>query len=109
MMMRNDLANTANMQSTVPGYGLAPPSKDDALAFLARGVGADAAASVWVRACRESGASATARELGPDAMMKVAEWMAGQSGVVGVIGASLVVRLRTYRLLTANRSAGGRP
>ncbi|HEX8391024.1 MAG TPA: hypothetical protein VF665_01605 [Longimicrobium sp.] len=94
-------------QTAIPGYGLAPPSKDDALAFLARGVGADQAAALWVRACRESGASATARDLGPETLMKVAEWLARQSGIVGVIGTSLSVRLRTYRLLTANRGVGG--
>jgi hypothetical protein len=96
------------MHTAVPGYGLAPPSKDDALAFLARGVGADEAASVWVRACRESGVPVDARDLGPEPMMKVSEWLSRQTGVVGVIGSSLVVRLRTYRLLTANRGGANR-
>lgn len=97
-----------NTHTAVPGYGLAPPSKDDALAFLARGVGPDAAASLWVRACRESGVPVDARELAPEPMMKVSEWLSRQAGVVGVIGASLVVRLRTYRLLTANRGGATR-
>jgi len=93
-------------RSAGSGYGLAPPTKDDALAFLARGVGADAAASVWVKTCARAGVSATARDLTPEMMMKVCERLAEQSGVVGVIGASLLVRLRTWRLVTANHSAG---
>jgi hypothetical protein len=87
------------------GYNLPPPTKDDALAFLARGIGADAAASLWVRTCAGAGVPAPARDLPPEMMMKVAERLAEQPGVAGVIGASLLVRLRTWRLVTANRSA----
>jgi hypothetical protein len=92
----------------IPGYGLAPPTHHDALAFLARAVGADRAASVWLRACADAGAPRTG--LGVDEMMRVSERLAEQEGVVGVIGTSLVVRVRTYRLLagTQARAEGGR-
>lgn len=91
----------------VAGYGLVPPSRDDVMAFLARAVGADQAASVWVRACREAGVGAGARTLPPAEMLSVAEVLARQPGVVGVIGASLVVRLRSYQLLAAAHGRRG--
>ena len=98
----------ATPSSTVPGYGLAPPTHGDALAFLARAVGPDRAAGVWLRACADAGAPRT--DLSVDEMMRVAERLAEQEGVVGVIGTSLVVRARTYRLLsgTQARAGGGR-
>ncbi len=94
--------------STLPGYGLAPPTHDDALAFLARAVGPDRAAGVWLRACADAGTPRTGLDV--DAMMRVAEQLAQQEGVVGVIGKSLVVRVRTYRLLAGmqGRGEGGR-
>ena len=92
----------------VPGYNLTPPTSHDALAFLARAVGPDRAASVWIRACADAGAPRA--ELSPDEMMRVSERLAEQEGVVGVIGKSLVVRVRTWRLLAggAARAEGGR-
>ena len=92
----------------VPGYGLAPPTPEDALAFLARGVGADRAAAVWMRACQDAGVPGRGA-LTVEQMMHVAERLGEHEGVVGVIGKSLVVRARTYRLLSGNRAdAGGR-
>lgn len=98
----------ATPPSAIPGYGLAPPTHHDALAFLARAVGPDRAADVWVRACADAGTPRTG--LTVDEMMRAAERLAEQAGVVGVIGQSLVVRVRTYRLLAGNwaRAEGGR-
>ncbi len=39
----------------VPGYALAPPTEQDAITFLARALGADAAVSLWVRTCQDAG------------------------------------------------------
>jgi hypothetical protein len=98
---------TATPNTAVPGYGLAPPTPDDALAYLARAVGPDRAAGVWLRAC--SAAGVPRGKLGVDEMMRVAEHLAEEEGVVGVIGKSLVVRVRTYRLLAgAQQRAEGR-
>jgi hypothetical protein len=98
----------ATPSSTIPGYGLGPPTQGDALASLARAVGPDRAAGVWLRACADAGAPRT--NLDVDEMMRVAERLAEQEGVVGVIGKSLVVRVRTYRLLAGmhGRAEGGR-
>lgn len=98
------------MQEQAPGpsgYRLAAPSRDDAMAFLARALGADKAASVWTTACRAAGVSPATRDMGVDALIRVADWLGGQPGVVGVIGQSLLVRLRTYRLLSRNKDAHG--
>lgn len=93
-----------NDTAPVAGYGLAAPTRDDALAFLARALGPDRAASTWVRTAAAAGVGNGRRELDPDEMLKVAERLAAEPGVVGVIGSSLVVRLRTYRLLAANQA-----
>jgi hypothetical protein len=92
----------ATPSSTVPGYGLAPPTQGDALASLARAVGPDRAADLWLRACAEAGVPRS--NLDVDDMMRVAERLAEQEGVVGVIGTSLAVRARTYRLLASTQA-----
>jgi hypothetical protein len=86
----------------IPGYDLSPPSRHDALAFLARAVGPDRAAGLWMRACAD--ARATRGDLSVDEMMRVSEQLAQQEGVVGVIGKSLLVRVRTYRLLAGSQA-----
>jgi hypothetical protein len=79
-----------------------PPTSGDALAFLARGVGADRAAALWLRACADAGAP---RDGGSaEQMLAVAERLAAHEGVAGVIGQSLVVRCRTYRLLAGTQA-----
>jgi hypothetical protein len=97
-------ASTVTLQTppSVPGYGLAPPAPRDALAFLARAVGPDQAATVWLRACSRAGAPSA--DLSVDEMMRVSERLAEEEGVVGVIGQSLMVRVRTYRLLSGSFS-----
>ena len=92
---------------TIPGYALSPPSEQDALGFLARALGPDRAAQLWVAICREAGVPSG--NLGVDELERAARVLAAQEGVAGVIGNSLVIRLRTYRLLekTQMRSGGG--
>ncbi|HEX6041939.1 hypothetical protein [Longimicrobium sp.] len=99
---------SGTQSNAVPGYALAPPTADDALAYLARAVGPDRAAGVWLRACAAVGAPRAT--LSVDEMMRVSEHLAREQGVVGVIGQSLVVRVRTYRLLASaqQRAEGGR-
>ncbi len=107
-MIRTMSTVTSHTPPSVPGYGLAPPNAHDALAFLARAVGPDAAAGEWIRAC--AAARVPSANLSVDEMMRVSEELARREGVVGVIGKSLVVRVRTYRLLAGNaaRREGGR-
>ena len=95
---------SATPHTAVPGYGLAPPTSDDALAYLARAVGPDRAAGVWLRACAAVGVPRGG--LDADQMMRVAEHLSREEGVVGVIGNSLVVRVRTYRLLAVAQRRG---
>jgi hypothetical protein len=103
-MIRTASTVTVPTPRPVPGYGLAPPTPSDALAFLARAVGPDAAANEWLRAC--TAAHAPSAGLSVDEMMRVSEELASREGVVGVIGKSLVVRVRTYRLLAGNATRG---
>ena len=81
---------------------MAPPTPGDALAFLARAVGPDRAAALWMRASADAGVPRGAAS--PEEMTAVAERLAGEEGAVGVIANSLLVRLRTYRLLAGSRA-----
>lgn len=88
-------------QNTIPGYALAPPTEQDAITFLARALGADRAVATWVRTCQEAGVRSGG--LGLDELERAAQALARQEGAPGVIGSSLVIRLRTYRLLEKTR------
>jgi hypothetical protein len=107
-MIRTASTMAATPPRIIPGYGLAPPTPGDVLAFLARAVGPDRAAGLWIRTCAEAGVPSSG--LSVDEMMRVSEKLAEQEGVVGVIGKSMVVRVRTYRLLagTQGSAEGGR-
>lgn len=91
--------------NTVPGYALAAPTEQDAITFLARALGPDRAVSLWVRTCQEAGVRSG--KLGLDELERAAQALAKQEGVAGVIGNSLVIRLRTYRLLEKTRQLQG--
>lgn len=91
--------------NAIPGYALSPPSEQDALGFLARALGPDQAAALWVRTCRDVGVRSGA--LGVDEMERAAQALSAHPGVAGVIGNSLVIRLRTYRLLARTRQMEG--
>jgi hypothetical protein len=98
--MRTDIM-TSTPQNAVPGYALAPPTEQDAMSFLARALGPDQAAALWVRTCQ--GAGVRSGRMGLDELERAAQALAAQEGVAGVIGNSLVIRLRTYRLLEKTR------
>lgn len=92
-------------QNPVPGYALAAPTEQDAITFLARALGADRAVSLWVRTCQE--ADVRSGKLSLDELERAAQALSQQEGVAGVIGNSMVIRLRTYRLLERTRQLQG--
>lgn len=94
--------------NAVPGYALAAPTEQDVITFLARALGADRAVSLWVRTCQEAGVRSG--KLSLDELERAAQALSKQEGVAGVIGNSMVIRLRTYRLLEKTRQLqeGGR-
>lgn len=87
--------------STIQGYKLAAPTEQDALTFLARAIGADEAAGLWLRTCRAAGARAGAMSM--EELERVVQALAKEEGSAGVVGSSLAIRVRTYRLLAATR------
>lgn len=89
----------------VPGYALAAPTEQDTITFLARALGADAAVSLWVRTCQEAGVRSG--RLSMDELERAAQALSKREGVAGVIGNSMVIRLRTYRLLEKTRQLQG--
>jgi len=92
------------MESTIPRYGLAPPSEIDALTMLARVTGVDQAAKVWIRARRAAGLRADG-PLSPEELLRVAEALMKGQGCEPAVGTSLAVRVRSWILL--NRQHGG--
>ncbi|HEX2202490.1 MAG TPA: hypothetical protein VHG91_04310 [Longimicrobium sp.] len=89
--------------ATVPRYGLAPPTEDDALAMLSRALGSDRAVSAWMAARAAAGVRGGA-PLTPEALLAVAERLQGEGdGVARVVAGSLAVRARTYLLLMRHR------
>ena len=80
----------------IPEFSYAAPAEDAALQMLARVLGPTAAAQEWRDACREAGLPLPAGDLSPDALLRVAERLAGRPGVAGVVGTSLAIRLRTH-------------
>jgi hypothetical protein len=96
------------MDGTIPHYGLALPSEDDALSMLARVIGVDRAAAAWARARRAAGLGSDHRAaLNPAELLRVAEVLVRTEGAERAIGTSLAVRCRTWLLL--NRGPGGGP
>lgn len=91
--------------NAVPGYALAAPTEQDAITFLARALGTDRAVSLWVRTCQEAGVRSGRLSL--DELERAAQALSQQEGVAGVIGNSMVIRLRTYRLLEKTRQLQG--
>ena len=97
------------MNATLPRYGLAPPSEDDALTMLARVIGVDRAAAVWARALREAGFGVAGRTvLGPAELLRVAEVLMRSTGAERAIGNSLAVRSRTWLLLNREQPGAAR-
>jgi hypothetical protein len=97
------------MDGTLPRYGLAPPSEDDALSMLARVIGVDRAAAAWARARREAGLGmGGGTELGPVELLRVAEVLMRSDGAERAIGTSLAVRSRSWLLLNRARPGGAR-
>ena len=92
-------------QNPIPGYALAAPTEQDAITFLARALGADRAVSLWVRTCQDAGVRSG--KLALDELERAALALAKHEGVAGVIGNSMVIRLRTYRLLERSRQLQG--
>lgn len=91
--------------NAVPGYALAAPTEQDAVTFLARALGPDRAVSLWVRTCQDAGVRSG--KLSLDELERAALALSKHEGVAGVIGNSLVIRLRTYRLLEKTRQLHG--
>lgn len=81
------------------GYGLAAPSRADALAALVRMFGEDEARTHWNEACEAMGIDPDREPLDLDRLGDVARHLSEQPGLVRVVGATLWVRIRSYRVI----------
>lgn len=75
-------------------YRLARPDVASALHALRRGVGAARAERIWAEE-----APSAACDLGPRALLKVAERIAARQGLESIVGLSLQIRCETWLAL----------
>jgi hypothetical protein len=80
-------------------YDFNEPNEEYALRSFERVLGAEEARSVWERALAAIGLSQRSGPLTRQQLHRVASHLAGQEGFVGVMGASLKIRLDTYDIL----------
>ncbi len=85
--------------SRISSHGLDAPSEADVLASLTRFVGGDQAAAAWQSACVESGVQAGSLTT-PDALSGPLTLLKSKGGYEAVAASSLLVRVRTYALLS---------
>jgi len=95
------------MNSTIPRYGLAPPSEADGLTMMARVLGVERAAKSWVKARRAAGLPLTG-PLTPEQLLGVAEALTRGEGCEPAVGTSLAVRVRSWILLNRQQQAESR-
>lgn len=86
--------------SPVKGYNLAPPSEQDLFASLQRLVGPDDARRAWDDARRQAG-TAPGAALSLDQFDSALQRLREGKGIASVAASSILVRLRSYRTLSA--------
>ena len=89
---------------TIAGYDYPPPNRGDFLDALRRVLGDDESQTAWAHACSVADLSPVESDPAPDELTAVAKALIAMSGLRGVVGNSMFVRLLTYQTL-ADRSA----
>lgn len=93
-IMAEDVSKKNNTAKT---YGLDRPSKDYALNSLGRFLGEQEAAALWSKACSTCNAAEYTDDLVE--LELIFKFLSKESGAVGVLGRSLVIRTVSYRTL----------
>ncbi len=89
------MSETVN--NRLKGYDLDPPTKDYAIKALSRFMDEEDARSLWESACVTHNILANSTNL--EDLENVFKDLSVRSGVVGVVGKSLVVRANSYKIL----------
>ena len=82
----------------IKGYGLERPSTEYAKASLSRFLGNDKAAGLWAKASAECGVDGNTTDL--NELEQLFRFLSKESGAIGVLGRSLVIRTVSYRTLS---------
>lgn len=91
---------TNDVNERIKGYQLSPPSVEKAITSLTGCLGSAEAQIFWDKACAICGVSNQPKTA--DELEKVFQFISEKTGTVGVVGKSLVVRARTYKILRRN-------
>jgi hypothetical protein len=81
-------------------YGLTPPTEERTVESFERILGEAEGRRIWLDARTAAGLEEHDRPLSPEQLGRVAEHLAAQAGLVGILGTSLQTRLNTYSILT---------
>ena len=95
----------------LPGYALAAPTEDDAVAALERVFGPERGRARWSDACRIVGLYAGQVRAGAP-LERATQSLAMQGGAAAAVARSITIRMRTHTQLAARSAAastGGRP
>ncbi len=90
--------------AAVPVYGLAPPSETDFHVALRRQLGASAAEAAWDAALRACAVGAYAHAHTLADLERIAEHLIQRTGMTGIVGRSMLIRLRAYTCLALRAS-----
>ena len=69
-------------------------------------VGPEQAENLWQDACRQAGVSPDESSLQLDQMDQIAQVLIAQGGAIALVGSSLSIRVRTYRMLHSAERLG---
>ena len=92
------MTENSNPQNRIKNYGLERPTAVYALSSLQRFLGEDQALELWQRVCANCQIDTDEEEL--DHLEEAFKQLSKESGAVGVLGRSLVIRTVSYRTLS---------
>jgi len=96
-LLASGVAPTGDVNSA--DYNLTKPSEEQARAAVERVLGPEAGGKAWQAACEAVGLRQPRPPLSRRQLRAVADHLSKERGFVGVIGASLQIRLNTYEAL----------
>ncbi len=86
--------------AVVEGYNFSAPDGRKAVQSFARILGESDAEDLWKKACEQQNVDSTTKNL--DDLEAVYRFLSTRPGKTGVVGKSMMVRLRSFKILSQN-------